>query len=317
VPTYDYQVPGTPTDFDVLENVFLGLTSPQNQNQVVTIDVGNVQNATPIGFPTRPDLLSAFVLPGAAPPPSVADILVGEGSRATLYERFNFTNGSFITAHTATPLAGNVIALSGSPGFATSNVHDAAALTNTGALYWVDFGQVPPVLNHQVSLGGLGVAVDVSAGDAYAFVATTGPNRLSRLTTPTLGNLASTPALVGSPVAVGGSEYDAFVVVAERGVNRLEAFFPLSLASPSISTSLAGEPVALVVSTLGPDELVWVATKAPNVVRLFRVTAGGFSSIANVALGSAEPVQLRVGLAGSGSNGDPTLTGFVHVLVRQ
>ena len=327
VPTYDYQVPGTPTDFDVLENVFLGLTSPQNQNQVVTIDVGNAQNATPIGFPTRPDLLSAFLLPGGAPPPTVADILVGGGSRATFYERFNFTNGSFITSHTATPLVGSVIALSGSPGFAKSSVHDAAALTNTGVLYWIDFGQVPPVLNHQVSLGsiGLGAPAAVSAGDAFAFVATSGPHRLSRLTTPTLGNLASTPPLPAFPVVIGGSENDLLVVVAERAVNnnRLEGYFPLNLGIQPAAVSLPGEPVALTVRTLGQDELVWVATKNPNEVRLFRVNAGGFSPIASVALGTAEPVRLRIGLSNqppsvdAGPSTDPTLNGFVHVLVRQ
>ncbi len=326
VPTYDYDVPGTPTDFDVIEDAFLGMSAPQ---QVVAIDVANVQNAAPVSVPFRPDRINTYVLPGVAPPPTIADSLVGEGASASLYERLNYVTGTFVSGHTAAPLAGSVIALSGAPTFAQASIHDAAVLTASGTLYWIDFGQTTPALNHQVTLGslGLGVALDVSAGDDFAFVTTSGPNRLSRLTTPILGNLSSTAPLVGVPVAVGGSEKDLLVVVAERAVNsnRLEAFFPLNLAFPAPSVLLPGEPVAIVVRTIGQGqvEFVWVATKNPNEVRLYSVTGAGFSLVANLSLGSAMPLRLRVGLTNSplpldgGPNTDPTLSGLVHVLVKQ
>ncbi len=201
----------------------------------------------------------------------------------------------------------------------SDSTHDAAALTDANFLYWIDFGQATPALNHQVTMGGLGLgaAVDVSAGDLFAFVATSSPNRVSRLVTPTLANLASSPILLGTPVAIGGTEQDLFVVVAESGANRLDAFFPLSLANVAATANLTGIPTAMVVRTLGPDELVWVATRSPNTVRLFRLTTVGFAPIASVALGAAEPIGLRVGLAGAGDPDEGTLSGFVHVLVRQ
>ncbi len=297
---YDYQLTATPADFDVVEAAFVAL----QPNSLVAVDPLNVNAATPKPFGQVPITLSAFTLTGSVPSKTVADILVGEGSQATLYERYDFVAPSFAKSHVATGLTGSTIAISASPLFDQVSLHTAAILTNAPWLYFVDFAPSNVSLAHQTTLSGLGTAVDVSAGDTEVFVATANPNQVRRFAAPNLPLLQSSLPLSDPPIAIAGSEADSYVVVANAGPALL-GFPPFSLTDPPKKQSLNGTPVDLVVYSAGIFEFVWVATASPNEILQFSVSGNGFNQIAQLSL-TATPVKLRVDAP----------NGIIHVLVK-